>query len=741
MNAHKKGCPQKTPPPSMFLFARLFHNGIVFYIFACNKVGKSKHKQIKMKKLTVLMDAEIIGNGLKADSSRSGIFSVAYHVAKYLLRQERVELLFYSPKWMRGMLSGYLPREFGNGTESRLRSEDDDLGDVDCFLSPCYMIPAYVKSFPQITCFTILHDTIPFLFPQYFAFPGSGWYIQLTDSINKNDFYFAVSEHTKRDFVHYVPSIDPDKVRVTHLAADARFCPHTDPAELRKVKQKYHIPPEGKYLFSLCTLEPRKNLVRAVTAFINFIEKNHIDDLYYVLGGAAWDSFVGCMEREIPGFDRWAGRIIRAGYVADEDLPALYSHAEWFVYTSRYEGFGLPPLEAMQCGCPVIVSNNSSLPEVVGNAGIMIDCDSLEQHVQAYETYYYDVALKEQNSRKGLERARLFNWQGCVDSMVDFMEEVERRKQRQPLVTVVTVTHNLIKGGREETIRQCIESVRAQDYPHIEHIVMDGASTDGTLELLQEYASQGWIRVYSEPDKGIYDAMNKGIRKAQGEYVNFLNSDDYFHDLHGVTASMECLMKSGADYSFADARAVEQNGNAFLWKGDLSKLLTGEHYCHQTMWIKTEVLKQLGGFDLSYRVSADSDLMIRLYAQGYRHAYVPLCFLTYRIGGFSGVNAAQSRKEHSAAFFRHIGVRVGLTPFDCYLLWQRRFLKEMPFDVQLELISKVPAKFGAKDLIKQLLNAQQPKQIMELPQLQPLQYLLFGFIPLLERKHRRNKTY
>ena len=101
----------------------------------------------------------------------------------------------------------------------------------------------------------------------------------------------------------------------------------------------------------------------------------------------------------------------------------MYSNAEWFVYTSQYEGFGLPPLEAMQCGCPVITSNNSSLPEVVGDAGIMIDWDSDEQHIEAYEKYYFSDELKKNNSKKGLERAKSFSWKKTVDEMIKIMKE------------------------------------------------------------------------------------------------------------------------------------------------------------------------------------------------------------------------------------------------------------------------------------------------------------------------------
>ena len=693
-----------------------------------------------MKKLTVLFDSEFIGCGLNQDATRSGIFFVAYNIAKRMLRDGRVELFFYSRPEVKGRIARYMAQEFECDMSDRVFVEGDDLSAIDYFLSPCLVPPAYVRRFPRITCFTVVHDVIPLLFPQYFTLPiDNSWFMDLVENINGDDFYFTVSECTKRDLVKHVPAVDERKVTVIRLAADERFYPDKNEVRLREVKEKYRIPADKKYVFSLCTLEPRKNLIRAVKAFVAFIEKNKADDLYYVLGGGAWVTFIGQLEKNIPNFSRYADRIIQAGYVADNDLSTLYSNAEWFVYTSQYEGFGLPPLEAMRCGCPVIVSNNSSLPEVVGDAGIMIDYDSVEQHVQAYESYYYNPALRERNAQRGVERTRQFSWNGCVDTIVDCMLELERRKQQKPLVTVVTVTYNLLKSGRKKLIRQCIESVHSQTYPNIEHIIIDGASTDGTRELLEDYARKGWVTLYSEPDKGIYDAMNKGIAKANGLYVNFLNSDDYFHDEQGIAVSVEQLMKCDADYSFADTRMTQGKGKYSLWKGDISKLLIGVHYCHQTMLVKTEALRRIGGFDLSYPVSADSDMMIRLYALGYRHTYVPYCFLTYQKGGFSGENKAQSRIDHATAFFRHIGSRVGLTLSDCFLLWQQRFFEELPFDKRLRLIAKVPAEFGAEDLMKQIITNPHSEEYM-IPK-QQLQFYLFGFIPLLSRKYRRNKTY
>ena len=296
------------------------------------------------------------------------------------------------------------------------------LRNYNCYFSPVYKIPKSIKKIKSIKKYMILYDTIPLMFSQYHPDNGkNSWYSKMIRSINKNDYYFVISESARSDFLKYCPNINPNKIFTTLLASDEKFKP-LDTQKIIKAKQKYNIH-NNKYVFSLCTLEPRKNLIRAVKTFIQFLQKNNINDLYFVLGGGHWDEFIGKLEQEIESFGVYQDKIIKAGYVDDEDLPALYSGAEWFVYTSMYEGFGLPPLEAMSCGCPVITSNNSSLPEVVGDAGIMIDWDSDEQHIKAYENYYFNKELREQNRQKGLERAKQFSWSKCANEILDVIRK------------------------------------------------------------------------------------------------------------------------------------------------------------------------------------------------------------------------------------------------------------------------------------------------------------------------------
>lgn len=205
-----------------------------------------------------------------------------------------------------------------------------------------------------------------------------------------------------------------------------------------------------------------------------------------------------------------------------------------------------------------------------------------------------------------------------------------------PLVTVVTVTYNLVKAGRGEMFRQCVASVQNQDYPAIEHLIMDGGSADGTLDLIREYEQQGVVRCYSEPDKGIYDAMNKGIARARGKYIAFLNSDDFWHDPGGIRQSVKLLELTKADFSYARCQIVKEDGSYYGMRNALiSSFVCETPFCHQAMFVRTELLQQIGGFDDSLKIAADYACEIQLLLMGAKPVYVPHCFTSFRAGGIS----------------------------------------------------------------------------------------------------------
>ncbi len=216
-----------------------------------------------------------------------------------------------------------------------------------------------------------------------------------------------------------------------------------------------------------------------------------------------------------------------------------------------------------------------------------------------------------------------------------------------PLVTVITCTYNLIKGGRDKYIAQCFSSIHNQTYKNIEHIVIDGASTDGTLAILEKYAAQGKLQYYSEPDDGIYDAMNKGILKAKGKYIAFMNSDDFYNRLDAVEQAVKVLEEQNADFCGGNTFFLDETNpaNSHYRYANLHQVFTLMPFCHQTMFCLRSVMMKEGMFDTSFKSAGDYDFIIRLYLKGYKGAVVPLTYVTFRIGGESYVNYQVSHQE------------------------------------------------------------------------------------------------
>jgi glycosyltransferase involved in cell wall biosynthesis len=225
----------------------------------------------------------------------------------------------------------------------------------------------------------------------------------------------------------------------------------------------------------------------------------------------------------------------------------------------------------------------------------------------------------------------------------------------KPKVTVVTVTHNLIHAGRKDFFRQCVESVHDQSYENIEHIIIDGASTDGTLDLIKEYSDKGWLTYHSDKDHGIYNAMNKGIDKSNGDYINFLNSDDYFSHPDGIKLSVQHLLDTKADFSFAKCTFINSQGEYLgLYLPVIESFLLRMPFCHQTMLIKKETLLKLDKFDENFNSAADFDFVLRLCLNGAKFVEAPLNFVSFRLAGISYVNKEQSISEYAKSCIKNL---------------------------------------------------------------------------------------
>ncbi len=292
-----------------------------------------------------------------------------------------------------------------------------DLATAEIYHSPFYPFPDQIKRSIKLKKVITIYDLIPVLYPEFFQFREDNLIHNILKSIDNETWVTCISHATKSDLCNYLPSLDPSRVFVTHLAASALFYQCQDQARLKQVRTKFSIP-DGPYILSLSTLEPRKNIAQTIRCFVRLVEQEKINDLALVLVGAkGWD-FDSIFE-EIAASPKIRNRIIVTGYAADEDLAPLYSGAMMFVYPSFYEGFGLPPLEAMQCGIPVITSNTSSLPEVVGEAGIMVDPQDADELSQAMLKIYNSADIRQKMSFDSLAQAQQFSWKRCAEQTID----------------------------------------------------------------------------------------------------------------------------------------------------------------------------------------------------------------------------------------------------------------------------------------------------------------------------------
>jgi glycosyltransferase involved in cell wall biosynthesis len=296
-----------------------------------------------------------------------------------------------------------------------------DQGRFDIFHSPYFKLPPrqLTKHVPRVIT---LHDLIPINAPEFVPAFYTIAVREILNSIDtERDWVISVSEYTKQEFCART-AMSPDRVFVVPLAASGHFHRVYDASRLAVVRQRYDIP-EGDYVLSIGSLEARKNLTHLIRCFSKLLSEHPTLDITLVLvGRKGWAHEKIFSEVESPS--SLCSRVMFTGYVPDEDLSALYSGARAFVFPSLYEGFGLPLLEAMQCEVPVIASNTTSIPEVVGDAGILVDPKDVDALCQALLDLLTDNSLSQELKRKGLERAKLFSWDKSAADTVEVYKRI-----------------------------------------------------------------------------------------------------------------------------------------------------------------------------------------------------------------------------------------------------------------------------------------------------------------------------
>ncbi len=277
--------------------------------------------------------------------------------------------------------------------------------------SPCNTGPLSVSQ--QVVT---MHDMTPVDHPEWMSKRFSEWYRYLVPRLARRVRRIITDSDYSKERIISISGVSPDKIISIPLAADDRFCP-ADPEVVEKVSRRFGLEP-SKYVLSVSSIEPRKNLPRLLNAWSRILSEIP-DDICLVLAGAKGSEAVFGEFR----LDGLPPRVEFTGYIPDDDLPGLYSGALGFIYISLYEGFGLPPLEAMACGTPVLSSSATSLPEVVGDSALTVDPEDDEAIAFALKQLILDGDLRSHLRASGITRARQFSWDTTAKQSRQVLQE------------------------------------------------------------------------------------------------------------------------------------------------------------------------------------------------------------------------------------------------------------------------------------------------------------------------------
>lgn len=316
------------------------------------------------------------------------------------------------PHWAKA--SGYLYRLVSAFLPVSYGKYFGDKADVTHFFN--YIVPPKVAGKTVVT----VHDMVYKTFPE--TVRGRTKYmldLGLKKSMVRADRIVTDSEFSRQEIIRYFPEFS-DKIRVVYCGVDLqRFHPVEDPARIQAVREQYGI--DREYFLYLGTVEPRKNLERLIEAYARFSQGKTEPPYLVLAGGKGWlDSGIYQKVETLSLQDR----VLFTEYVPDEEICPLMCGALGFVFPSIYEGFGLPPLEAMACGVPVLTTRAASLPEVVGEDAVLTDPYDVDSIAAGLEQLYTDPALRRKLSEAGRNRAASFTWERSAAALYEVYREV-----------------------------------------------------------------------------------------------------------------------------------------------------------------------------------------------------------------------------------------------------------------------------------------------------------------------------
>lgn len=289
--------------------------------------------------------------------------------------------------------------------------------DADIFWQPNIGFIALSKSCKKVLT---IHDLSFLRYPHFFSLKMQAWHklVNVRDQVAKADKIIAVSQSTKNDLVELLHA-RPEKVEVVHSGVDENMA-FVNREISDKVAKKYDLP--ENYFLTLSTLEPRKNIEGIINAFDNFVDRTgERSHSLLIAGGKGWkfnqifEEYEKAKNKELIKF---------VGYVKDKEKPALYSRAKAFVYASHYEGFGFPPLEALSCHCPVIMSANSSLPEICGEQATLVRANKSSEISRALELALLQDKTENKKEEVAKKIKNKYKWQSSAKQHLEIFNKL-----------------------------------------------------------------------------------------------------------------------------------------------------------------------------------------------------------------------------------------------------------------------------------------------------------------------------
>jgi len=506
-----------------------------------------------------------------------------------------------------------------------------------------------------------IHDMIPILYPEYCpSLFNEQFRLCFNRLLKVKPVIITVSESSKRDIIR-LSNISEEKIHIIPEAYDIGNCSFKNNPDIL-IELGINFP----YLLYLGAITEHKNIFRIIKSF-DLLAKQ-FSDIQLVIAGE-----YSAFEIDKIKSSQFFSRIIITGYVSDEQKHILYSNALAFLFPSLYEGFGLPVLEAMARGCPVITSNTSSLPEVAGDAAILIDPYNTEQLTYEMKRLITSESLREELKQKGLERCKKFSWDKTAE-MTEEVYEIAYKTQnlhkreltyicgagyknlieadyklpqmkyheQKGLVSIIVPIYN-----NEIYLRACLDSILAQTFTNWEAILVDDGSTDNTGKIIDEYAGKDsrFIAIHKR-NEGTLLARKAGLENSRGEFIANIDHDDKYNPqfLEKMYAKIK---ETNSDFVWCRCQITNRNNfytTDYKWNMDASEnivaMLKPAYGISAVTWdklIKRKIYTNVHFLNMKIIWGEDPIQMLQIAFHSKSAAFVPEILYFHREDG-SGSN-------------------------------------------------------------------------------------------------------